>query len=318
MDTTLFYTFALSGLALLVAAAWCLIVPEKPDAIRGRLQEWLNWETYDQPNDRSHDRGVRLRTTLGFYHRIPGYVALQRTLEQVNSRLTPWRFALLILSVSGAGFVLIGSLTNDPVRGVIAALLAGSVPCFILRYHKQQYLKKFERQLPEALDMLARSLWAGNTLQVGMRNIGDDFDPPVSLEFNKTCELIDFGVSIPVALEEMAKRVDYPELRYFVTAVMVQRETGGNLADILARTAELIYGRLEFRERVKTLSAEGKLSSYVLGILPFLLFGFIYLRSPDYFSVLFESSYGKLILGGTVVWMIVGFFIVRSMTDIKA
>lgn len=317
MDPVIFFTFVLSALGLLGIAIWCFAVPEKPDAIHGRLQDWLNWEKYDQDSDRLLDRDARLRRNPGLYSRIPGVFTLQRTLEQVNSRFTAARFILFVLSLSGAGFILVSLLLRDPIRGLIIAIVLGAAPCIILSYQKQEYLKKFERQLPEALDMLARSLWAGNTLQVGMRIIGEDFEPPVSTEFNKTFELIDFGVSIPVALEEMAQRVDYPELRYFVTSVMVQRETGGNLADILARTAILIQGRLEFRERIKAISAEGKLSAYVLAFLPFLIFGFIYLRNPSYFEILFQNSIGQGALIGAVVLMFVGFFVLRSMSNIK-
>ncbi len=317
MNTPLFFAFALSSLAFLVAAIWCLVVPEKPDAIQGRLQEWLNWEAYDQPASRSRDRGARLQGTSAFYNHIPGYASLQRTLEQVNSRFTPSRFILLVLSVSSAGFALMWTLTDAPLRAVGVAILAGAVPCLNLSYQKKQYLKKFEQQLPEALSMLARSLWAGNTLQLGMRSIGDDFEPPLSVEFNKTSELIDFGVSIPVALENMAQRVEYPELRYFVTSVMVQRETGGNLADILARTAELIYERLEFRERVKALSAEGKYSAYILAALPLLLFGTISVISPGYFDILLGNMMGQAILVGALVMIVIGFFVIRSMSNIK-
>ncbi len=316
MNPVLFSIWALSALALLIAGLWSILVPPRHNPVQERLQAWINWEKYNQIDEEPIGRRRR-RSKPGFYGRVPALLALDRTLEQVNSRFTSWGFILFILFLLGASFALVRFYTHDALKGATAAIVIGSVPCFRLWRKKQQYLKTFERQLPHALDMLARSLWAGHTLQTGMRIVGEDFDPPIGHEFKTTFEAIDFGVSIPVALEDMALRVDCPELRYFVTSVLVQREAGGNLAEILARTATLIHNRLEFNDRIKALSAQGRFSAQILFALPFFLAGIIYWKNPNHFDVLFQTTEGMaaLIVAGAL--MVIGYFVIRSMVNIK-
>ncbi len=307
------YLLALTALGLLGFAIWSIVAPDRANRSQKRLQNWLNWENYSQFSDQPSDRDPRLATS--FYNRFPALLTLERTLEQIGSRYTPLTFIRFIAMLTCLSFVAVWILTGDIILGIAGAIVAVIAPWIWLQYNRRHYLDKFERQLPNALDMLARGLWAGNTLQASMRMIGEDFEPPVSLEFKRTFELVDFGVSIPVALEDMARHVDCPELRYFVTSVLVQRETGGNLAEIVERTASLIHARLEFRDHVKALSAEGRLSAKILFVLPFFIIGFVYWRSPQHFEILFETTIGQWALGGSTVLMLIGYFIIKQMSN---
>ncbi len=312
MSPVLFVFLALSAFSLLIAGLWLILIPAKHNPVAARLQDWMNWEKYSRIDGEPRDHRRR-RSNSG----LSAIVALDRTLEQVNSRLTSWSFILLVLALLMASFFLVRFYTQDAIKGASAAVCIGSVPCYLLWRRKQQYLKQFEKQLPNALDMLARSLWAGHTLQTGMRIISEDFDPPIGYEFRKTFEAIDFGVNIPTALEDMAQRVDCPELRYFVTSVLVQRETGGNLADILSRTASLLQARLEFNDRIKAASAQGKFSAQTLFVLPFGLAAVIYWNNPGHFDPLFETRGGLTSLIFAGILMIIGYFVIRSMVNIK-
>ncbi|ETX06709.1 MAG: hypothetical protein ETSY2_15470 [Candidatus Entotheonella gemina] len=316
MNPVFFLILAFSALGLLIAGVWSLLVPPKQNPVQARVQAWITWEKYNQISDEPRVRRRR-RANTGLYGRFPALLALDRTLDQVNSRFTAWGFILFIVILFGASFALVRFFTQDAIKGATAAIAISSAPCLMLWRKKQQYLRAFEKQLPDALDMLARSLWAGHTLQTGMRIVGEDFEPPIGREFKKTFESIDFGVNIPVALEDMAQRVDCPELRYFVTSVMVQREAGGNLAEILARTANLIHSRLEFNDRIKALSAQGRFSAQILFFLPLFLAGVIYWKTPTHFDVLFESTTGIMILIVTGALMLIGYFVIRAMVNIK-
>lgn len=293
-----------------------MLVPPRQNPTQARLQEWINWEKYNRTSDEPRGRRRR-RSSTGFYSRTPLLLALDRTLEQINSRFTSWGFILFVLMLLVVSFTIVQLYTDDVIKGATAAIVIGSIPCFMIWRRKRKYLKIFEKQLPQALDMLARSLWAGHTLQTGVRIIGKDFEPPIGHEFKKTFEAIDFGVSIPVALEDMAQRVDCPELRYFVTSVKVQRETGGNLAEILARTANLIHDRLGFHDRIKALASQGKFSAQILFALPFLLAAFIYWNEPTHFDILFETTMGLASLTISGALMVIGFFVIRYMINIK-
>ncbi len=317
MNPILYIVIAITFVLLLAAILSVLARPEQ-NPVQARLKQWTDWDTHQpQDNEIPRSRNVRRRGLFSSDSNTILFPGLQRMLVQVKSPFSVTTFFLLVLVVMvvSGGFVWLTS--KDVLRSVIFAVICGSVPFIVLRFQKQRYIKQFEGQLPQALDMLARSLWAGHTIQTGIRIIGQDFDDPVRSEFSKTAEAIDFGMPLPVALEALAQRVDIADLRFFVTSVLVQRETGGNLADILARTATLIRERLEFNDRIKALSAQGRFSANILFVLPLMIAGAIYLINPGHFDVLFESEIGfiSVIVSGTM--MVVGMLIVRRIVKIN-
>ena len=147
-------------------------------------------------------------------------------------------------------------------------------------------MQRFEEQLPDALELIARSLKAGHAFSSGMKMVTDEFDDPVGTEFAKTLNEINFGVDVTEALKNLAKRVDCPDLNFFVISVILQKETGGNLAEILENIGHLIRERFKFYGRVRTLTAEGRLSAVVLIGLPFVIAFVIFLLNPEYIKIL--------------------------------
>lgn len=250
--------------------------------------------------------------------RISGIEYLDRLRYQASARYSTGFFVLLSLFFAALGFTGLYVLVKKGIwLSVILALLIGSLPVFYLYIKKNQRLKKFQTQLPEALDLMARSLRAGHAFSTGMNLASDEFDDPLGTEFNITLGEINFGIGVAEALTNLAGRIDCADLRFFVVAVILQRETGGNLADIMENIAYLIRERFKLYGRVQTLAAEGKLSMWILIALPFLIVGALFIINPNYIKMLFHEPVGKIMCGGALLMMVIGFFVMRRMVNIK-
>lgn len=175
----------------------------------------------------------------------------------------------------------------------------------------------FQRQLPDALDLVSRALRAGHAFSVGMKMVGDEFPDPIGPEFARAVEEISYGIDVPEALKNLSHRIDCVDLSFFVTSLIVQRETGGNLAEILEAISRLIRQRFELLGRVKALSAEGKLSAIVLFLLPIGMGLLLWRLNPSYMELLVTDPFGQNMLASASVMMLVGFFVIRKMTTIS-
>jgi tight adherence protein B len=171
---------------------------------------------------------------------------------------------------------------------------------------KNKRTDRFEKQLPEGLELIARALRAGHAFTSGMKLAAEEFPDPLGPEFDETLDEINFGVNISDALKHLARRVDCPDLKFFVVAVILQRETGGNLAEIIENLAHLMRERFKFRGKIKILSAEGRLTGKILVAIPILLFIAIYLLNRDYASVLIHDPAGRITIGISVLLILVG------------
>lgn len=179
-------------------------------------------------------------------------------------------------------------------------------------------MEKFEKQLPEALDLIARSLKAGHAFTSGMKLTADQFEDPMGSEFEKTIDEINFGVEISEALKNLGQRIDCPDLQFFVVSVILQRDTGGNLAEIMENIARVIRERFKFQNHVRALAAEGKLSGGILVALPIFLFIVLYIINPEYITLLLTNSVGNILLGIGSFMMLIGIFVIKKLIKIKA
>ena len=175
----------------------------------------------------------------------------------------------------------------------------------------------FERQLPDGLGLIARALRAGHAFTSGMKLAADEFGDPLGPEFNETLDEINFGVSVPEALKGLARRVDCPDLGFFVVSVILQRETGGNLSEIIENLAGLIRERLKFRGKVRALSAEGKLSAAVLLLIPFVVFGILYVLNRSYVNSLILDPIGKAMIGAAGFMMLLGVIVISRIIKVE-
>ena len=178
-------------------------------------------------------------------------------------------------------------------------------------------MRKFERQLPDALDLVARSLRAGHAFSGGLQMVADEFDDPLGIEFQRTVAQINFGLSTEQALKALANRVDCPDLKFFAVSVIIQRESGGNLAEILENISSLIRGRFKLRGKIRTLTAEGKLSAAILIGIPFFIAFALSFINPEYIRVLFTDATGKILVAAALIMMGLGVAWMTKMITLK-
>lgn len=248
---------------------------------------------------------------------MPRLSSLDRLLEQANARHPLGFYILLSMLLASLGFFGGSLVTANYLILIPASLFSGMMPFFLIRAKKKRRMQKFGRQLPDALDLIARSLKAGHAFSGGLKMVSDEFDDPIGPEFDKTLDEINFGVGVSEALKNLAKRVDCPDIEFFVISVIIQRETGGNLAEILQNISHIIRERFKLQGRIRTLSTEGKFSAIVLIAIPFFVVFALSIMNPKYISVLITDPIGKIALVSVIFMMIAGIFVMKKMINIK-
>ncbi len=273
-------------------------IQEAPGILRNRKMSDIPW----------------IQNLLGSMTTLGG---LEKLLQQANSQI-PIGVFFLLSGVLGSAGLLIATLKDYGVGPAIGLGLFGSVlPLFYIKRKRKRRFKEFERQLPEALDLMARALRAGHAFSVGMKMIGDEFADPIGPEFSRTVEEISFGIDVPQAMNNLNGRVISTDLKFFVTALVVQRETGGNLAEIIEAISRLIRQRFELLGRVKALSAEGRMSGIILFCMPIVMAGVLWLLNEPYMLILIEDEIGRMMALGSGLLMLVGAYVMKNMCDIK-
>jgi tight adherence protein B len=200
---------------------------------------------------------------------------------------------------------------------LLGAVFAGSVPSLLLIERRVARLRRFEAQLPEALDLIARSLRAGQALPSALQMVADEMAEPAGQVFARTCEEIRLGLSTPEALNRLSARMPSTDLGFFVIAVLIQRETGGNLAQVLGGISELIRERIKLISKVRALSAEGRISGVVLSLLPFATGCALYAIDEEFMSALWRDPRGLLMLKVAGVLLVMGGLWMRSLVRIR-
>ncbi|MBA3965947.1 MAG: type II secretion system F family protein [Nitrospirales bacterium] len=242
---------------------------------------------------------------------------IEKLLQQANSQMSIGVFFLLS-GVLGAAGLLIATFKDYGVFPAIGLGLFGLfLPRLYFKRKRKRRYKEFERQLPEALDLMARALRAGHAFSVGMKMIGDEFADPIGPEFSRTVEEISFGIDVPQAMNNLNGRVISTDLKFFVTALVVQRETGGNLAEIIEAISRLIRQRFELLGRVKALSAEGRMSGIILFCMPIVMSILLWFLNEAYMRILIEDEMGQMMALGSGLLMLVGAYVMKNMCDIK-
>ncbi|MBW2172612.1 MAG: type II secretion system F family protein [Deltaproteobacteria bacterium] len=226
-------------------------------------------------------------------------------------------FIVLAIVLAVASFVGAFYWAGGVIFAAIISGICATFPFFYLYIKKQKRMAKFQAQLPEALDMIARSMRAGHAFSTGMRLAADEFADPLGPEFSYALDEVNFGVSMPDALVNLVDRVDCPDLNFFVVSVILQRETGGNLAEIMEKIAHLIRERFKLLDRIQTLSAEGKLSAVILSCIPIFVAAILFFMNREYISLLWTDPLGKKMVAFAVIMMVFGFYVMRRIIRIK-
>ena len=199
----------------------------------------------------------------------------------------------------------------------VGAVICFALPWMWLYMKRAGRLKKFAGQLPDAMELTARALRAGHSLAAGMHVVSEELPPPVCKEFARVYEEQNLGIPLEDALYGMCDRVPNLDLKFFVTSVAIQRQTGGDLAEILDRIGYVIRERIKIQGQVKALSAEGRLSGVVLIALPIGLFLMMMYMKPDYIELLWKDPMGIKMSIAAIVLMFIGAFAIKKIVDIK-
>lgn len=242
---------------------------------------------------------------------------LDLLIRQAGSNLTVNRFFIQSLLFALVVFVLALAILPNSLIALCAALAAALVPYFRLRMQRQKRLDRFEEQMAEALDVMSRALKAGHPFNETLNFVAEEMDEPIGPEFGRLFSDINYGMPSKTAFYALMKRVPSVSLHTLITAVLIQQESGGALAEILEKVAEVIRGRFRLQRRIKTLSAEGRMSAWVLSLLPFVLAGMLTVVSPDYLPVLFNDPAGQKLIAVAIGLMLAGILWMRHIIRIK-
>lgn len=252
-----------------------------------------------------------------FLLKFRGLERVELILEQADTNYPLGFFILLSVLLFAVGYLFVSFFTANITLILSVAISLFLVPSLYIRMKKKKRMQKFQSQLPEALELIARALRAGHAFTGSLKMVVEDFDDPIGTEFEKTLNQINFGIDVPEALKQLANRVDCDDLNFFVVSVIVQRETGGNLAEIIENLSHLIRERFKLHGRVRVLSAEGKLSAIVLIAIPFLVVAALAVMNPKYIRVLIEDPIGKILIFCSLGMMAVGAYVMKKMIAIK-
>ena len=205
-----------------------------------------------------------------------------------------------------------------PLLAILIAGMAVSVlPIMCVRFAAKKRLAQFEEAFPEAVELIARALRAGHALPTALQMVGEEIADPIGAEFRKLFEQQNFGMSLPDALAAFGERVPLIDARFFVTAVMTQREMGGNLAEVLDRLAAVIRDRFKVKRHVRSVSAHGRITGWVLGFLPPAVACVLFLISPAHMRLLTDDPLGVRMIVMGIVLQIIGVLIIRRIVDVE-
>jgi tight adherence protein B len=231
---------------------------------------------------------------------------LDLMLVRAGSSRSPLEIIALMLMLSLGGFLLPAATGLGALLGLALALALPAIPPLWLLRVAHRRRARFQSQFPDALDFICRALRAGHGFMAGLGMVSTELPDPVASEFRTTFEEINFGAPVNEALARLAARVDSPDLEFFVVAVVIQRETGGNLAELLGGLSSTVRERMKLAGKVRALSAEGRLSGILMTALPFALAGILTTVNPVYMSALWSSPMGRHIVGVVLLMMLLG------------
>ena len=252
----------------------------------------------------------RVLSSLDFVKR------LDRMIKQADVHTTVSRL-LGFATFAGLMGAFAASTVLNSLAVIMLGFLAGAVPILHVARKRQQRMRLFNQQLPDTLDLLSRSLAVGHAFSESLHQVSSEMPDPIAAEFRITFEEQKLGLSIKMALDRLTERVPLLDLRLCVTAMHIQRETGGNLAEILEKVSQTIRERYKIMEDFRTMTTASRLSGWILCALPFALVFVLTVFNPDYMSVLVSDQRGHYVIGFALVWQTFGMLLIRKFLSIK-
>ena len=258
---------------------------------------------------------------------IPLFESLLLQLPQVNALQSllhqsglAWSVSRLVLTCAAVGAAVLGIavlLHQSPLLSLSSGAAGAAAPLLYVIHKRRQRLDKIEQQLPDAIDLLNRALRSGHAFSSGLKMIGEEMPEPIASEFRIVHDEINFGVSLQQALTNLNQRIPLTDLRYFVVSVLIQRDSGGNLTEVLGNLSRLIRERLKLAAKVRVLSSEGRLSAWILVIMPFALGAIMNLVNPGFMAPLWNDPIGITIVKYMLTLMFFGVIIMKKIIKIR-
>jgi tight adherence protein B len=313
-------TFALC-LAAILGLYWLLVVrpeTEQTKAVTNRLR----------PVSKPGGGAVEVSAAVTRLSTIPALEAIltknrgfsnaiEQLIAEAGMTMSVGRF-LAITLVSGALGWAVGMMgLKLLIAGLVLGVLGALAPLLVIRQKRNKRLQTFEEQFPEAIDLIARSLRAGHAFTTGLSIAADEMAAPVGTEFKRVYDQQNFGMSMPDALRAMALRVPVLDARFFVTAVLTQRESGGNLAEVLDNLSSVMRDRFKVKRQIRVISAHGRLSGWILSLVPPCLAGFLFLIQPDFMRILVDDPIGMRLVLAAVCLQLLGTYIISRLVRIE-
>ena len=312
----------LFGLFLVLGAY--LFATHGSDAKRARLQKRLADALLHSANTEDVDvilARSELMSELPWVNRflinIQSALHLKRFLDQADLHITPSRLIMFSGMAGILAAMAVSALTFSLLLMLAAGVLAAALPFIHVWYKRKKRLDAFLEHLPDALDLMSRALSAGHAFSEALHMISVEMPEPIASEFRKTYEEQNLGLSMKLALENLTNRIPLLDLRMCVTAILIQRETGGNLAEILEKVAYTIRERFRILGDLKTLTTSSRMSAWLLCGLPIGVTLAITFMNPEYMSVLWKDPRGHYLIAAAMIMQVTGMLIVRKILRIK-
>jgi tight adherence protein B len=243
--------------------------------------------------------------------------SLARLIEQSGVVVAPSTIILASMMLALVSSIVALAVFKQPFAWPLAAVAGAMMPWLWLRHRRSSRMKRFEEQFPEALDLLSRAIRAGHAFQTAMGMCADELPAPVGAEFKKSFDQQNFGLPLKDTLHEMTERVPILDVKFFVTAVLIQRETGGNLAEILDNLAHVVRERFKILRQVRVHTAHGRFTGYVLMALPAALGIVLNFINPEHMDLLFRERMGQMMILGAIVMQTIGYVWIRKVIKIE-
>lgn len=300
---------------------WALV--ERPEAqevsaLRQRLRKVAEPGKFTKALLRERERFSDVGAIEAVLNRFGQVLSpLQRLIAQSGLQVTVSVVVLSCAVSTVVAFALVKYYLNTPLVAMVFAAMAAYLPIAYIQFVRNRRMLRFDEQFPEAMDLLARALRAGHALTTGLSMVSEELPEPIGPEFKVLYDEQNFGLPLPQALKNFAERIPSIDARFFVTAVLTQRESGGNLSEVLDNLASIIRDRFRVKRQVRVISAHGRITGWVLSALPTSLALFFAISNPDRYRQFYTDPLGMQLIAGALLLQVVGVVIITRIVKIE-
>jgi tight adherence protein B len=306
------------GVLAIVLGAYYLLVAREEEKVIERLKPaTVKKSGLLRSVIKAEDRLSSVGAFQDALQRAPATDSLRLMVQQSGLSLNVGTLLLLMGCFGLGGYLIVNWLSRQLLIGVAVGLVSMWLPYWYVARARARRMLKFEETFPEAIDLVARALRAGHALPTGLAMVADEMPAPIGTEFRKLHDEQNFGLTLPDALRNFADRVPLIDARFFVTAVLTQRESGGNLSEVLDNLSSVIRARFKVKRQIRVISAHGRITGWVLALLPPSLAIVTMMINPDHLGTLTGDPLGRQMIAVGIFLQIVGTLIIRKIVDVE-